>query len=95
MANRAEQNIEKCKAWLTKDVYPLWSQKGIDKANGGFVESLTFEGEPMDVPRRAMVQSRQIYSFLTGSRLGCVSREVAHQAALSGTRYMIKNFAQL
>ena len=94
MGNTAAQNIEKCKNWLSRDVYPLWSAKGIDKSNGGFVESLTFEGQPMDVPRRAMVQSRQIYSFLTGARLGCVSKDFAHSAALAGTRYMIKNFMQ-
>lgn len=94
MGNTAAQNIEKCKNWLSKDVYPLWSAKGIDTSNGGFVESLTFEGQPMDVPRRAMVQSRQIYSFLTGARLGCVSKDLALSAALAGTRYMIKNFMQ-
>jgi len=85
--------IEKCKHWLTYDVYPLWSSKGIDKTHGGFYESLTFSGEPMDVPRRAMVQSRQIYSFLTGARLGVCPQQVASFAVEQGTRYMVERFS--
>ncbi|MGZ3772423.1 MAG: AGE family epimerase/isomerase [Pseudobdellovibrionaceae bacterium] len=90
---KATQNIEKSKLWLTKDVYPLWFEKGIDKKNGGFVESISFTGEPMDVPRRAMVQARQIYSFLTGAKLGCCSQEAAHTAIEQGTRYMVERFS--
>ncbi|MEK2644434.1 AGE family epimerase/isomerase [Bdellovibrio sp. BCCA] len=93
MSAKSNQFIEKSKKWLTEDVYPLWSSKGIDTKQGGFVESLTFEGEPMDVPRRAMVQARQIYSFLTGANLECVSKEVAAAAVRQGTRYMIEKFS--
>lgn len=93
MSMSSSQNIEKCKQWLSQDVYPLWSQKGIDPKNGGFVESLSFDGEPQDLPRRAMVQSRQIYSFLTGSRLKCVSTEVAYKAVKNGTRYLVDRFS--
>ena len=93
MASRAQMNIDKSKKWLSQDVFPLWSQKGIDLRNGGFVESLTFEGQPMDVPRRAMVQSRQIYSFLTGARMGVCPKEVAHKAVLQGTQYMVDKFS--
>ncbi|WP_413944115.1 AGE family epimerase/isomerase [Bdellovibrio sp. HCB-162] len=93
MSAKSNQFIEKSKKWLTEGVYPLWSSKGIDTKQGGFVESLTFEGEPMDVPRRAMVQARQIYSFLTGANLGCVSKEVAVAAVHQGTRYMVERFS--
>ncbi len=93
MATTPAQFIEKSKQWLTQDVYPLWSLKGIDKEKGGFVESITFMGEPMDVPRRAMVQSRQIYSFLTGYKLGCCSKDVAYVAIEQGTRCMIERFS--
>lgn len=92
-SNIANSLIEKSKNWLSQDVYPLWINKGIDRIQGGFVESLTFAGEPMDVPRRAMVQSRQIYSFLTGARLGCVPQDKAQEAALQGTHYMITKFS--
>ncbi|MDG0815016.1 AGE family epimerase/isomerase [Bdellovibrio svalbardensis] len=93
MTNSPAQFIEKSKQWLTQDVYPLWNQKGIDKEKGGFVESITFTGEPMDVPRRAMVQSRQIYSFLTGYKLGCCPKEIAYAAIEQGTRYMVERFS--
>ncbi|WP_413585771.1 AGE family epimerase/isomerase [Bdellovibrio sp. HCB274] len=88
------QRIEFSKNWLTNDVFPLWSGKGIDRKNGGFEENLTFEGEPMDMPRRAMVQSRQIYSFLTGLRMNTVSKDVATFAVNQGVRYMIDKFQQ-
>ncbi|MGZ3825691.1 MAG: AGE family epimerase/isomerase [Bdellovibrio sp.] len=93
MNQTASQNIEKSKKWLTESVFPLWSDKGIDKVQGGFVESISFNGESMDVPRRAMVQARQIYSFLVGSKLGCCSPEQASKAVLQGTRYMIDQFS--
>lgn len=87
------QLIEKSKKWLTHEVYPLWTKHGIDQKTGGFVESLTFTGEPMDVPRRAMVQSRQIYSMLTGSNLGCLEKDFAKMAVERGANYMIENFS--
>ncbi|MBO9666698.1 MAG: AGE family epimerase/isomerase, partial [Bdellovibrio sp.] len=94
MTNTPAQKIEFLKKWLAQDVFPLWNDKGIDRIRGGFVESLTFEGEPMDLPRRAMVQSRQIYSFLTGLRLGSVSKEVATAAIEQGTKYMVEKFSE-
>jgi mannose/cellobiose epimerase-like protein (N-acyl-D-glucosamine 2-epimerase family) len=93
MSARAQQNIDKAKKWLSEDVFPLWSKQGIDAKTGGFVESLTFDYEPMDVPRRAMVQSRQIYSFLTGTRMGVVSKDVGHKAVADGTKYMVDKFS--
>ncbi len=92
MSTQFKKNIEKSKQWLTQDVYPLWSQQGIDH-EGGFVESLTFDGAPMDVPRRAMVQARQIYSFLTGFKLSCCPRDIAIPAVERGTQYMIEKFS--
>lgn len=93
MTAKSSLNIEKSKQWLSKDVYPLWLQKGIDPKNGGFVESISFNKEPMDVPRRAMVQARQIYSFLTGAKLGCCPQESASLVIEQGTRYLIDRFS--
>ena len=93
MASTPAQRIEFSIKWLTQDVFPLWSKQGIDTVRGGFVESLTFDGEPMDLPRRAMVQSRQIYSFLTGWRMGCVAKDVASLAIHQGTKYMVEKFS--
>lgn len=94
MSTQSNQFIEKSKNWLTQDVYPLWLHKGIDKERGGFVESLSFDGQAMDVPRRAMVQARQIYSFLTGAKLGCVAKDKAFEAVAQGTKYMIEKFSE-
>src|SRR3989338_7611427 len=49
--------------WLSQYVFPLWMEKGVDSQNGGFIESIEHNGSPQDVPRRAMVQARQIYAF--------------------------------
>ncbi len=93
MSIKPVQLIDQSKRWLTQDVYPLWSQKGLDLKHGGFVESLSFDGNPMDVPRRAMVQARQIYAFLTGAKMGCCPQDVASSAIEQGTRYMIDRFS--
>ncbi|NUN04752.1 MAG: AGE family epimerase/isomerase [Bdellovibrio sp.] len=94
MSQQSELFIKKSKDWLTQYVYPLWTKQGIDTNNGGFAESLTFAGEPMDVPRRAMVQARQIYAFLTGANLVCCPQDVAHAAVLRGNEYLINKFSQ-
>lgn len=86
--------IEKSQKWLLQDVYPLWSTKGIDQKNGGFVESLSFDGQALQVPRRAMVQCRQIYSFMTGAKLGCCPTEIASKAMLQGSQYLLDKFSQ-
>lgn len=44
---------------------------------GGFYEGISFAGEPLDIPRRAMVQARQIYSLRTAEKLG-----LSHPASL-------------
>lgn len=93
MANDVQKNIEFSKKWLSHHVYPLWGDRGIDKVQGGFVESLSFEGEPLPLPRRAMVQCRQIYSFLTGARLGSCPPNWAHQHVILGTKYLLDKFS--
>lgn len=93
MSTTSNELIRKSKLWLTQDVFPLWSQQGIDRQQGGFVESLSFEGQPMEVPRRAMVQSRQVYSFLTGAKLEVCPAETAEAAIKQGTQYMVERFS--
>lgn len=93
MAKKSLELISKSKAWLSQDVFPLWEQVGFDRTNGGFYESLSFDGKAMDIPRRAMVQARQAYSFLTGAKLECCPSALATKAAVDGIRYMIQNFS--
>lgn len=48
-------------AWLDKSALPLWSNNGFDPQLGLFHERLDFSGHPVaDLPRRLMVQCRQI-----------------------------------
>jgi mannose/cellobiose epimerase-like protein (N-acyl-D-glucosamine 2-epimerase family) len=66
----AQAARDKLIAWLNEAAYPLWSNKGVDFLNGGFHEALDIDGVPVDVPRRARVQPRQVYAFVQASRLG-------------------------
>jgi mannose/cellobiose epimerase-like protein (N-acyl-D-glucosamine 2-epimerase family) len=55
--------------WLRRQALPLWSGAGHD--GGGFVERLAPDGTPQAaVPRRVMVQARQIHVFATAARRG-------------------------
>lgn len=82
------------KAWLKDDVFPLWTKNGIDTNTGGFHEALDFSGQAQTVPRRCLVQSRQVYSYFTGARMNVVSQEVADQAIINGAQYMLKTYMQ-
>ncbi|TCT02416.1 AGE family epimerase/isomerase [Aquabacter spiritensis] len=57
-------------AWLRDTALPLWADRGIDRAAGGFYEGLTPDGRPTDDPRRARVVARQIYVFSVARHLG-------------------------
>lgn len=56
--------------WLIESAYPLWSTQGRDLVRGGFHERLSVTGQPLEEPRRARVQPRQIYSFAQAPALG-------------------------
>lgn len=58
-------------AWVRDHAYPLWWAQGYDHARGGFHEKLDQKtGRPVDAPRRARVQPRQIYSYALAPSLG-------------------------
>lgn len=78
--------------WLRQDVFPLWIRQGIDAASGGFVESLSFQGEPREIPRRAMVQARQIFSVLCGARLQCLDPQTAHRIAVRAMGFFERSY---
>lgn len=56
--------------WLLEWAYPLWSTRGRDLVRGGFHERLSVTGQPLEEPRRARVQPRQIYCFSQAPGLG-------------------------
>lgn len=56
--------------FLFEEAFPLWSDRGLDRAHGGFFEKLNPDGTPTDEPRRARVTGRQIYAFAIAGRHG-------------------------
>ena len=58
------------KAWTLDHAFPIWWEVGADKANGGFFEKIALDGTPVEAPRRARVQPRQIYSYAVAGLLG-------------------------
>jgi mannose-6-phosphate isomerase len=61
---------ERLTRWLMEDALPVWWDRGADRTHGGFYELLSLAGEPVAVDRRARVQTRQIYSYAVGGKLG-------------------------
>ncbi|AJP71777.1 mannose-6-phosphate isomerase [Sphingomonas hengshuiensis] len=60
--------------WLCRRALPLWSEAGYDAESGSFVERLALDGRPQwEVPRRVMVQARQIHVFATAAANGWFS----------------------
>ncbi|OJU13199.1 MAG: mannose-6-phosphate isomerase [Caulobacterales bacterium 68-7] len=58
------------KAWLLTKAYPLWWTVGYDHQRGGFQEKLDVDGSPVDAPRRARVQPRQVFAYAVAGELG-------------------------
>ena len=85
---------DKSLAWLREDVFPLWLKNGIDQSSGSFIESLTIEGKPTDASRRALVQSRQIYSFVTGAKLKSYDHLLTKDIIAKSIQAFSKNYIQ-
>lgn len=66
----AQRLRDRLKLWLLDDAYPLWWRVGADHARGGFFEKIDMSGAPVEAPRRARVQPRQIYAFAVAGELG-------------------------
>ncbi len=79
--------------WLKEKVFPLWSHQGIDPQTGVFVESLSLEGVPQPLPRRALVQARQIFSFIEGYRLNVIDLETLRPILTRATRAFLNDYA--
>lgn len=61
---------DELKAWALDHAFPIWWEVGADKAGGGFFEKIALDGTPVEAPRRARVQPRQIYSYAVAGLLG-------------------------
>jgi mannose/cellobiose epimerase-like protein (N-acyl-D-glucosamine 2-epimerase family) len=84
------------KDWLTKESLPLWSHAGLDAEAGGFTEKLTLDGSPiLDVPKRALVQARQIYVYSHAHLLDWtppMAGPSALEAAYQGFDFLTRQF---
>lgn len=79
--------------WLTEKALPLWMSQGIDKKNGGFVEALSREGRPLSLPRRALVQARQMHCCRLALENQWYDSAELKSALRSGADYLIQNFS--
>jgi mannose-6-phosphate isomerase len=57
-------------AWLRDAALPLWASAGVDPKGGLFEESLSVEGRPVEAPRRARAQARQVFVFASAATAG-------------------------
>lgn len=55
--------------WLFDEALPIWAERGLDPT-GGFHDQLDDDGRPVDAPKRARVQARQVMVFAEAGRLG-------------------------
>jgi mannose/cellobiose epimerase-like protein (N-acyl-D-glucosamine 2-epimerase family) len=79
--------------WTKDKALPFWGTVGVDEARGGFHERLDLQGAPvLDVPKRLMVQGRQLFVYCGAALLGWYpdGRQLADRCV----EYMIGKFYQ-
>src|SRR3954471_8025189 len=86
---KAEYFVDHCHSWLSKTVFPLWIKKGIEPDSGSFIESLFFNAEPENLPKRAMVQARQIYSFTEALKRNWLDSAAGHPIIEKSTGFLL------
>jgi mannose/cellobiose epimerase-like protein (N-acyl-D-glucosamine 2-epimerase family) len=89
VAVKPEQALHRLRRFVTERALPLWAGAGFDASAQCFHERLTFSGEPVtDVPRRLMVQARQIvvYSRASLVQWSVDGKQLASQAFESACR---------
>jgi mannose/cellobiose epimerase-like protein (N-acyl-D-glucosamine 2-epimerase family) len=70
-----EQALHRLKVFVVEQALPLWATAGFDERSGCFHERLEFSGEPSrDVPRRLLVQARQIVVYSRAALINWNSR---------------------
>src|ERR1700754_4134266 len=56
--------------WLRDAALPLWANAGVDPVGGLFQEQLSIDGVPVEAPRRARAQARQVFVFASAAGAG-------------------------
>lgn len=64
-------------AWLSEAALPLWAGAGVDPVGGLFQETLSLQGAPVEAPRRARAQTRQVFVYAEAFRAGYGRRWLA------------------
>ena len=86
-------SIEALRVWLLQRALPLWLCHGLDRAGGGFHESLALDGYGCDAPfRRLRVVTRQIFVFSQGHRHGVPG---ADEAVALGVDFLARHAAMV
>jgi mannose/cellobiose epimerase-like protein (N-acyl-D-glucosamine 2-epimerase family) len=86
-----QQALPALHSWVENEALPFWATVGFDSARGGFHERLDLQGKPiLDVPKRLMVQGRQLYVYCHAGLLGWYpeSRRLADDCV----QYMLRAF---
>lgn len=64
-------DFSRIRHWAFEAALPLWAERGVDRAHGGFEEELDLEGRSAGVAfKRTRVAGRQIYVFSHAALLG-------------------------
>ncbi len=77
-------------SWLIDDAYPLWATAGFDPVHRTFYERLLPGAAVQDEPRRARVQTRQVYAYSRAARLGW--RGDGRALAEAGLDFFIRHY---
>ena len=64
-----QRSVDRLRQFIIEHALPLWSSSGFDDQAGCFHERLDFNGLPPNLPRRLMVQCRQIAAYARASIL--------------------------
>lgn len=76
--------------WLIDDAYPVWATAGFDPVHRTFNERLVPGAALADEPRRARVQTRQVYAYARAGSLGW--RGDARSLVVAGLGYFIRHY---
>lgn len=69
--HQLRQALPPLTSWIKNEALPFWGTVGVDHERGGFHERLDLAGHPiLDVPKRLMVQGRQLYVYCHAGLLG-------------------------
>lgn len=80
--------------WLENSALKTWTGIGFDEKTGGFQEAISLDGKVVtDLPRRGLVQARQIYSCRVALDLKVGDAKVLRSRVASAIGYFMKNYS--